>query len=127
MTKDTQNGTIWSDRKRTIFGLPWTFTTYILTDKKFITRKGLLTIREDEIDLYRIIDKSLRQTLDQRIFGCGTVTLNCRDVDTPIKEVSVKNPREFMELLDEAVNKQRDKYKTRGRDMIGHDVDCNYN
>ena len=28
------SNTIWSDRKRTVFGLPWSFTKYILTDDK---------------------------------------------------------------------------------------------
>lgn len=50
---------IWTDKKRTIFGLPISFTRYFLTEDKFITRKGFLSIEEDELDLYRVIDKSL--------------------------------------------------------------------
>lgn len=127
-------GQIWTDKKRTFLGLPWSFTRYILTEKKFITRKGFFTVVEDEVDLYRIVDKSLRRTLGQRMFKLGTVILNCRDVDTPVKEVlSIKNPRKFMELLEQHVDEQRDKYNTRGRDIIGsggpppdHDCDCDY-
>lgn len=120
-----QNGQdyIWSDKKRTIFGLPLSFTRYILTEKKFITRKGLLSITEDELELYRVIDKSLKLPLGQRIFGCGTVYINCRDADTPIKEVvSIKDPRGFMEVLEKHVDIQRDKYRTRGRDMMASDI-----
>ena len=113
---------VWTDKKRTLFGLPISFTRYILTEKKLITRKGLLNISEDEIELYRVIDKSLKLSLGQRMFGCGTVVINCRDTDTPVKEVvSVKNPREFMQVLEKYVDIQRDKYRTRGRDMIGPD------
>lgn len=122
---------VWTDKKRTVFGLPISFTRYILTEKKLITRKGFLSITEDEIELYRVVDKSLRLPFGQRMFGCGTVVINCRDTDTPVKEViSIKNPREFMKILEKHVDVQRDKYRTRGRDMIGsdialgHDCDC---
>ncbi len=116
---------IWTDKKRTIFGLPISFTRYILTEKKLITRTGFLSIKEDEVELYRITDKSLQLPLGQRMFGCGTVTMHCKDTDTPIKIVtSIKNPRNFMTLLEENVDIQRDRYRVRGRDMIGLDVDC---
>lgn len=45
---------IWRGKKRTFFGLPWTFTTYYLTKTKFITRSGFIAVDEDEIDLYKI-------------------------------------------------------------------------
>lgn len=118
---------IWTDKKRTLFGLPLSFTRYILTEKKFITRKGFLNLTEDEIELYRVVDKSLRLPLGQRLFGCGTVIINCRDTDTPVKEVmSIKKPREFMALLEKQVDIERDKYRTRGRDMIGADIPPHY-
>ena len=119
---------IWTDKKRTVFGLPISFTRYILTEKKFITRTGFFSLKEDEVELYRITDKSLQLPFGQRIFGCGTVVMNCRDTDTPIKLVkSIKEPRKFMSLLEENVDIQRDKYRVRGRDMIGMgDDDCDY-
>ena len=48
---------VWTDKKRTLFGLPLSFTRYFLTETKFITRTGFLSVEEDEIDLYKIIDK----------------------------------------------------------------------
>ena len=112
-------GQLWTDKKRTFLGLPWSFTRYILTEKKFITRKGFFTIREDEVELYRIVDKSLKMTLGQRMFKLGTVIINCRDVDTPVKEVvSIKDPYNFVALLEKQVDIQRDKYNIRGRDII---------
>ena len=120
-----ENEVLWTDKKRTLFGLPLSFTRYILTGKKCITRKGFLSISEDEIELYRVVDKSLRLPLGQRIFGCGTVIINCRDTDTPVKEVmSIKKPREFVEIFENQVDIQRDKYRTRGRDMIASDLHC---
>lgn len=117
---------VWSDKKRTIFGLPISFTRYFLTEKKFIIRTGFLNLHESEFDLYRVIDKSLDLPLGQRMFGCGTVTITVKDADTPQCPVkSIKNPRQFIELLEKQVDIQRDKYNIRGRDMIGgENCDC---
>ena len=110
---------LWTDKKHTLFGLPLSFTRYILTEKKFITRKGFFNVEEDEFDLYRVIDKKLVLPLGQRMFGCGTVVINVRDNDYPVKEVKcVKAPREFMKILDEAIENARDKYNIRGRDLM---------
>lgn len=110
---------VWTDKKRTLFGLPLSFTRYILTEKKFVVRTGFINVHESEFDLYRVIDKSLDLPLGQRMFGCGTVNINVRDNDTPVCVVkSVKEPRKFMELFEQKVDIQRDKYNTRGRDMI---------
>lgn len=112
---------IWSDRKRTLFGLPLSFTKYFLTKDKFITRRGFLSVSEDECELYRITDKRLKLPFMQRLFKCGTVYLHVKnDADTPVKEVhAIKNPRQFMKLLEDSVNAERDKYSIRGRDMVG--------
>lgn len=121
--KNTDINYIWTDKKRTIFGLPLSFTRYFITETKLITRKGLLTIEEDELELYRVTDKKLVLPLGQRVFGCGTISLHVKDVDTPIKDItSVKKPREVLALLDKHINLNRDKYNIRGRDMIGDDA-----
>ena len=115
---------IWTGKKRTIYGLPISFTRYFLTETKFITRKGLLSLEEDELDLYTVTDKKLVLKFTQRIFGCGTIVMHVVDTDTPVKKVeSVKAPREVLAMLDKHINIQRDRYRTRGRDMIGFD-DC---
>lgn len=118
---------VWTDKKRTIFGLPLSFTRYFLTETKFITRTGLLSLSEDELDLYTVTDKKLVLPFKQRIFKCGTIILYVRDTDTPVKEVkSVKAPRTVLQKLDKYINIQRDRYRTRGRDLIGFDhCDCN--
>ncbi len=121
---------LWAGRK-CICGLPISFTRYILTDTALYTKIGLLNIREDEIELYRIFDKKITFTLMQRLVKCGTITLMSKDTDTPDKRlVSIRHPREAKRILDDAVKLQRDKYYVRGRDMIGgagfeheHDVD----
>ncbi|SFD11445.1 PH domain-containing protein [Ruminococcus albus] len=111
---------VWTDKKRTFLGLPWSFTRYYLTDSKFITRTGIFSVQEDELELYRVLDKKLVLTMGDRMVGCGTIVMNVRDVDTPVKEIkSVKKPREVMKLLDQYIDMNRDRYRTRGRELYG--------
>lgn len=111
---------IWSDKKRTLFGLPLSFTRYFLTETKFITRKGFLSLEEDELELYKVVDKKMQLSFGQRLFGCGTIVLYVKDTDTPVKEVlSVKAPRRVAQLIDKYVDQQRDRFHIRGRDMMG--------
>lgn len=118
---------LWTGKK-CICGLPISFTRYILTSTVLYTRTGFLNVKEDEIELYKIVDKVMMFPLGQRLVGCGTVKLTSKDSDTPEKLLkSVKKPRDVKRILDEAVKAQRDKYMIRGRDMMGavihNDVD----
>ena len=114
---------LWSGKK-CILGMPISFTRYVITDTTLFTRIGLFNIKEDEIELYRVYDKNISFTLGQRMFGCGTISIVSKDIDTPEKKlVSIKKPREVKKILDAAVKEQRDKYYVRGRDMIGGHVD----
>lgn len=118
MSKKNEIESIWSDRKRTFLGLPWSFTKYFLTETKFITRTGVLSLDEDELDLYKVTDKKLKLPFWQRLVGCGTVIIYVRDTDTPEKEVHcIKDPRGFLKQLDKQINAERDRYNTRGRDL----------
>lgn len=119
---------VWTDKKRTLFGLPLSFTRYYITETKLITRIGLFNISEDEIELYKIMDKKISYPFSQRIFGCGTIIIYGKDVDTPTKEVkSIKNVRKVSDMIDQYINQMRDRYGIRGRDMVGSlsdDCDC---
>ena len=55
---------LWTDKKRTLFGLPLSFTTYELEEERLFIRTGFFTRKEDEVRLYRIMDISWQQTLD---------------------------------------------------------------
>ena len=100
--------TIWFDRKRTIFGLPWSFTRYILTDEKLLIIKGLIKQTEEEVRLYRILDMTLSRSLIERIDRVGTI--HCCSSDKTAAEFDIKrirNPREVKEKLSQQVEKQR--------------------
>lgn len=102
------NNTIWSDRKRNFFGLPWTFTKYILTDEKFLIVKGFLRQREEEVRLYRIMDLSLKRSIFQILFRIGTINLCTADQSVEHFDIkNIRNVREVKEMLSNQVEKQR--------------------
>ena len=101
---------VWSDKKRTIFGLPLSFTRYSLDEERLFITSGVFTKVEDEIWLHRIMDITLRQTLRQRLEGVGTI--HCCSSDASQREFSIKNikhPREVRELLSTMIENQREK------------------
>lgn len=111
---------IWTDKPHNFLWFSFNFTRYILTPKKLITRKGFLNVREDEILLYRIVDKSMRRSLGERIFGYGSIVLHSKDQDTPEKIIkAVKKPRQLNELLDVAIEQAREQNRVYGSDMYG--------
>ena len=121
--------TVWRDRKRTIFGLPWTFTKYILTDEKLLIIKGLIRQTEEEIRLYRILDMSLTRTLFQRIDRVGTI--HCCSSDKTASEFNIeriKRPHEVKTLLSDLVEKQRISHGVNIReDMMPNIFDTDHN
>ena len=111
---------VWTDKKRTIFGLPFSFTRYFLTETKLITRTGFFSVDEDEVELYKIIDKKIHKPFSQRMINCGSIIIYSKDADTPTKEIHcIKNVRKVSDLLDKYLNSVRDRYGIRGRDMMG--------
>ena len=99
---------LWRERKRTIFGLPWSFTTYTLTDTRLIIKKGIFNISEEEIRLYRILDITLKRSFEERIFGLGTIHLCTADKSSAEIDIArIKNPREVRTLLSDKVEEER--------------------
>lgn len=116
---------LWSDRKRwTLFGLPFTFTKYTCTPEKFILESGLLSTKEEEVRLYRIMDLTLERTFFQRIFGLGTIVCDTVDKSTPKLVIrNVKNARDVKELISEAVEEERVKKRVSSREYMAMDDD----
>ena len=104
-----QNDVIWTDKKRTLFGLPLSFTSYTLTKEKLIVTVKFLTVHEEEVRLYRILDVTLRQSLFQRMFGVGTIHCCSADTSTPEFDiVSVKMPKKVRDILSDTVENERE-------------------
>ncbi len=56
--------------------LRWLLTTYTFTDRRLITRTGILTRRGHDIPMNRISDISYEKSLLDRAFGCGTLVVS---------------------------------------------------
>ncbi|MBQ6807743.1 MAG: PH domain-containing protein [Firmicutes bacterium] len=113
---------IWKDRKRIIFGLPWSFTRYSLTEDKLLIDTGFLSRTEEEIRLYRIMDITLKRPLGQRLWGLGSVHLCTGDKSTPELDVKrIKNAKEFRDLLSNMVEKQREEKRIVAREFMDGD------
>ncbi len=56
--------------------LRWLTTTYTITDRRLITRTGILNRRGHDIPIPRINDVSYEHGLVDRIFGCGTLVIS---------------------------------------------------
>ena len=114
---------LWSDRKRTIFGLPLSFTKYSLTEERLFIEQGFLSKREDEVRLYRIMDVSLTRSFGQRIFGVGTI--HCSSADKSMGDfdiLSVKNPKEVKEQLSQLIEAQRDAKRVINREYMAEEL-----
>lgn len=111
---------IWKDRKRTLFGLPLSFTVYRLTKDRFFTQSGILNLKEEEVRLYRIMDITLKRSLGQRIFNLGTIHCCSSDKTSPEFDIqSIKNPVQVKEMLSHMVEEEREKKKISGREVMG--------
>lgn len=117
--KNSYEGYVWSGKKTTLFGLPLSFTTYILTETRLITEQGLINVKIDEIELYKISDKSCKCSLFQRLAGCGSITIYSRDNDTPVKKMTVKEPKKVLNILNNTIHEYFLKYG-REREMYAN-------
>lgn len=117
-----KNEILWWDRKRTIFGLPLSFTIYTLTREKLLIDTGFLNKKQEEIRLFRITDLTLDRKLSQRIFGLGTIHCCSTDKTTPEFDIkNIKNSEEIKELLSKEIFRERKENGVSSREIIYDD------
>ena len=111
---------LWSDRKR-FLGMPLSFTRYALSEDRLFLSVGFLSLRDDELLLYRVRDINTKRTLWQRIFGVGTVTVVSSDKTQPtVLLKNIKGPMAVKELLHQQVEDMKLKRRVRvGEIMSG--------
>ncbi len=111
---------VWKDRKRIIFGLPWTFTRYSLDEEKLFIETGFLSRKEEEIRLYRILDITLKRPFGQRLWGLGTIHLCTADKSTPEIDIKrIKKSREIKDMLSDMVERERNEKRIGAREFMG--------
>ena len=113
---------VWKDRRR-YCGLPWSFTRYSIIKRegeyaKLVNVNGFLSSRSEEVNLYRVDDFEVYQSLIDKLFGVGTVTVYCKDAtcDKLILR-NLKNPFRVRELLNKLVLEDRKRVGLRQTEM----------
>ena len=104
----------YKEKKRSMFfGLPWTFTTYTVTDEFISIDSGLLNKVENDCYMYKVIDVRLETTLMERILGIGTIHCFTGDVTDPdLKLQHIKNAKEIKDFILKQSEEERLKRKT---------------
>lgn len=124
MAKKDTTEYVWKDRKRTIFGLPLSFTVYKLTEEKLFIESGFLSKKEEEVRLYRVMDLTLNRPLGQRIFGLGTIHCCTADKSTPEFDIKkIKNSRDVKNMLSDMVEAERQAKRVSSREFMDDDFD----
>ncbi len=121
--KEIANGILWKARKRNALGFPWTLTVYLLDSDRLYIRTGLLSTKEDEVRLYRIVDVTLNRSFWQRLVGLGT--LHCDSSDQTMSNfniVNIKASKSVKTMLSRLVDSSRIKNKVFAAESVGHSM-----
>ena len=99
------------ERKRWLFfGLPFTFTTYRVTEEYITVKSGLLRQKEDDCYMYKIVDTRLVRSLPERFFGLGTVECFGGDTTDPVLHLKhIRHSKEIKNFILAASEEQRTK------------------
>ena len=114
---------LWRDKKR-YFGLPVSFTRYALSEDRLFLSVGCLSIKDDEVLLYRVRDIDTARSFWQRIFGVGTVTVMSSDKSMPNMVLkNVKDPVAVKEMIHQQVEKVKIERRVRLGEIMTSDMD----
>ena len=114
---------LWKDRKR-YFGMPLSFTRYMLSEDRLFISVGFLNIKDDEVLLYRVRDIDTSRSLWQRLFGVGTVRVISSDKTMPVLELkNIKDPVMVKELIHKYVEEMKLKRRVRVGEIMGNEID----
>jgi uncharacterized membrane protein YdbT with pleckstrin-like domain len=81
---------------------------FTLTTGRFIEQDGVLNQREEQLELYSIMDITRTATWLQRILGCGDVRLQTSDPTDPDVVIRwIHNPEELTEKIRHHMNEAK--------------------
>lgn len=92
---------------------------YRLTNQRLFVQRGLIAKQLEELELFRVKDVILKQTILQRILGFGTITVLSTDDTTPhITLIGMSNPVETKEAIRSAFRAARKREGVRMAEFI---------
>ena len=104
----------YKEKKRSMFfGLPWTSTSYTVTEEIITVDTGLFKKEENDCYLYKVIDVRLESTLLERMLGLGTIHCFTGDVTDPdLKLLHIKHAKEIKDYILKQSEQERMKRRT---------------
>ncbi|TWE12786.1 PH domain-containing protein [Rudaeicoccus suwonensis] len=81
--------------------LRWLTTIYVITNRRLITRRGVISKSGRDIPLYRINDVSYEKGLLDRMLGCGTLVVHDATEQTGVRLYDVPRVEEVQVRLNE--------------------------
>ena len=106
---------VWKDRKGWC-GMPLSFTRYYIVENegqwlKLFSSVGFLSTVDNEVNFFRIFDISVYQSLFDKMFGVGSITLFVNDESSDkIILRKIKHPHKVRNLIASLVEKERQKH-----------------
>ena len=117
---------VFTERKRWLFfGLPWTFTNYLLKDEILTVQKGFFNTVINDCYMYKIVDVQLEKSLFEKMLGLGTVVCYTSDTtDKVLKIVHVRKSEQIKNFILEKSEKMRMKRRTLTTMSLNSDADA---
>ena len=88
--------------------LIWLTTVHAVTDRRIITRWGIVTRRGHDIPIKRVSDLSIEINLIDRPFGCGTLTITDASTDGEVHLHDIPRVEKTKLLIHDLVNNDKE-------------------
>ena len=85
--------------------LEWFAATYTVTNRRLITRSGVLTRRGHDIPLARISDVATEHGIIDRMLGCGTIIISDASTDGSVLLKDVPRAEEVQRKINELLHR----------------------
>lgn len=96
-------------------------TEYEVTSERVRIRRGVLSKRTDELELYRANDTTLIEPLSMRMVGLGTIVIRTMEENNSVVQLeAVRGARELRESLRNCIETCRDRKRVRMMEMDEH-------
>jgi hypothetical protein len=94
-------------------------TYYIITNERVRVISGILSKDREDVELIRVQDVDQNQTLRERLFSVGDITIHSHDPSDPLITLqNVKDPQAVHEILRRAVIEARKTHGLRYREEM---------
>lgn len=84
--------------------LEWLVATYTITNRRLITKRGIITRRGHDIPLTRVSDVESEVDLIDRLFGCGTLVISDASTHGSVKLHDIPHIESTQRTLSELLH-----------------------